>query len=309
MSGFVDLRLNRRHSTDEGFWPSFTDIMTVVVMIFLMGLVIVLLKHMELTANLRAALEAEKKATALALTTSAEKSRVSTRLSEAEEELSRLRMQVLLANDQRQAMQEQLQRTRQELQQSSERNDSLQRDNETLSRDMDQLASRLDDEARQRAELQQRYQQLTESTASLSSELERSRELQETTARELASAREMVTSSDAELAEIRGEFSDLQVKYNKLIKPARTSKGKFIAEVQYSKASGRAVYRIKEGPQAEALPVSYQELNNRLQKLKDKHGSNLYIRLIFPENSKLSFNDAWTFSKEILNKYDYYHQQ
>ena len=41
-TGFVDLRLNGQDNQlqEEGFWPSFTDIMTVVVMIFMMAMVI-----------------------------------------------------------------------------------------------------------------------------------------------------------------------------------------------------------------------------------------------------------------------------
>ena len=62
MSGFVDLRLNRRRSIDEGFWPSFTDIMTVIVMIFLMGMVVVLLQNMEVTNSMKSALLEKQKA-------------------------------------------------------------------------------------------------------------------------------------------------------------------------------------------------------------------------------------------------------
>ena len=49
MSGFVDLRLNRRRPIEESFWPSFTDIMTVVVMIFLMGLLVVIVQNAQVT--------------------------------------------------------------------------------------------------------------------------------------------------------------------------------------------------------------------------------------------------------------------
>ncbi len=43
--GFVDLRLNRQEGQNQdSFWPSFTDIMTVIVMIFLIAMVILLLR-------------------------------------------------------------------------------------------------------------------------------------------------------------------------------------------------------------------------------------------------------------------------
>ncbi len=46
--GFTDLRLNGGGEVQEGFWPSFTDIMTVIVMIFLIAMVVLLVRNMEL---------------------------------------------------------------------------------------------------------------------------------------------------------------------------------------------------------------------------------------------------------------------
>ncbi|MGD8956688.1 MAG: hypothetical protein PVJ03_05090, partial [Chromatiaceae bacterium] len=72
--GFTDLRLNRGSSdVNEGFWPSFTDIMTVVVMIFLISMVVLLVRNMELVNQLRATMEAERIAAELARATGEEK--------------------------------------------------------------------------------------------------------------------------------------------------------------------------------------------------------------------------------------------
>jgi len=54
--GFVDLRIqpNSRSSlSDDSVWPSFTDIMTVVVMIFLMALVVIMIRNTELGQQLQ----------------------------------------------------------------------------------------------------------------------------------------------------------------------------------------------------------------------------------------------------------------
>ena len=66
--GFIDLRQNSGSGsyTDDSVWPSFTDIMTVVVMIFLMALVVILLRNTELTDRLRATIEREQNASQLA---------------------------------------------------------------------------------------------------------------------------------------------------------------------------------------------------------------------------------------------------
>jgi len=315
MSGFIDLRLNRRTSTDEGFWPSFTDIMTVVVMIFLMGLVVVLLRYMEQSRNLQSALEAERRATELARSTSQEKSAYANRLSEAEEQLAHLRMQALLAKDQRQAIEatlaqreQALRETRAELATLAQDHRELRSDYATLDAEMQRASGRLEESERKVATLEQDLLRVSGERDTLQSELGTERRELRLTADELDSVRKLLATADQELASIRGDYSDLQIKYNKLIKPARTSKGKHVVEVHYAKRDGRDVYQIRESGDGTLQTVGYDKLNQRLQALKDQHGLKLYIKLIFPEDSGLTYNEAWAFSKDVLNRYDYYHQ-
>ena len=42
--------------------------------------------------------------------------------------------------------------------------------------------------------------------------------------------------------------------------------------------------------------------------LKKEHSKRLYIKIIIPENSGLSYSEAWEFMKSILHKYDYYYE-
>ena len=58
--GFIDLR--QKHDAGMGsdsFWPSFTDIMMVVVMIFMIASTVLMLRNWELVEKLRATIEAE----------------------------------------------------------------------------------------------------------------------------------------------------------------------------------------------------------------------------------------------------------
>jgi hypothetical protein len=72
--GFVDLRLDAGEgSGDEGFWPSFTDIMTVIVMIFMLAAVVLMVRNMDLIQQLRATMEAERQAALIARTTEEQK--------------------------------------------------------------------------------------------------------------------------------------------------------------------------------------------------------------------------------------------
>ncbi|MEN8711950.1 MAG: hypothetical protein ABF326_07115 [Arenicellales bacterium] len=321
MSGFVDLRLNRRRSIDEGFWPSFTDIMTVVVMIFLMGMVVVLLQNMEVTNNMKSALLEKQKATELAKSTFEEKSKVSHQLSDAEEELARLRMMIILANDQRKTMQQQLSSVSQELQsltglyatlEAANKNmlqekETALKETEIALKEKQKADVALEEKSQALARIESQLNTLVEQQTILTSELASSRQAQQLSEQKLEAVTLQASSADQELASIRGEYSDLQVKYNKLIKPARTSKGKYVVEVFYSKDGNKDIYKVRDSGQSSSTVVSQKELHQRLAKLKQQHEKNLYIRLIFPEDSKLSYNDAWTFSKEILGKYDYYH--
>ena len=54
MKDFVDLRVDQYDdNTNEGFWPSFTDIMTVIVMIFLLSMVVLQVRNMDLVKQLQ----------------------------------------------------------------------------------------------------------------------------------------------------------------------------------------------------------------------------------------------------------------
>ncbi len=306
MSGFVDLRLNRRRSEDEGFWPSFTDIMTVVVMIFLMGMVVIMLQNIEVTNNMKSALLAEQKATELAKSTSQEKNVVSNRLSDAEEELARLRMLIILANDQRTTMQGQLSTSQTELQSLSNLYSALQLTHNKVKLEKENVDRQLEDKLLLLARIEAQLRELLQQQAALSTQLASSNEARKASEKKLAAVTLQASNADQELTSIRGEYSNLQVKYDKLIKPARTSKGKHIVEVFYTKKGAADLYKIKDAGQKSTTVVNQKELHSRLARLKKKYGNKLYIRLIFPEDSKLSYNEAWKFSKEVLGKYDYY---
>ncbi len=52
--GFTDLRVNRQtQSSDATLWPSFTDIMTVILMVFMLTMVVVIIKNADLITQIR----------------------------------------------------------------------------------------------------------------------------------------------------------------------------------------------------------------------------------------------------------------
>ena len=109
-----------------------------------------------------------------------------------------------------------------------------------------------------------------------------------------------------QLLSLKGEYDTLDTKYQKLLRPARSAKDKFIVTITYKNSGGNRVIRFKPRPDGSYSTVSKSELDDRLTKLKEKHGKNLYLKVVIPENSGLSYNEAWRFTTTLQHKYDYY---
>ena len=142
----------------------------------------------------------------------------------------------------------------------------------------------------------------------------------ETTRRQEAAALESLRSEMAELQDLRSEdivklqslkneYDSLDTEYQKLVRPARSSEGKHVVSVWYSKKTGRDVYRIRDGSSGSFDTTTRAAMKNTLAALKDKHGKELYVKVIIPENSGLSYSDAWRFTTEMQRAFDYYYQE
>ena len=54
--------------------------------------------------------------------------------------------------------------------------------------------------------------------------------------------------------------------------------------------------------------MNLEEVERRLSVLKERYGLDLYVQIIIPEDSGLTYNEAWEFMRNLLVKYDYYYQ-
>ncbi len=335
--GFVDLRLNHQEGVNqESFWPSFTDIMTVIVMIFMLAMVILLVRNMELVRQLRATMAAEREAMELARSTGEEKEDLALKLIAAENELSMLRIRQL-------RLDEQSRRQRQTLGSQSEQIARLQASNEALTLTRDQLAAEkqtlnqrlarserqltsLEEERRNlQAELATTRQQLTgarQRAQRLEQDVSDLQQLHDASRQQLAdlnrryrsqaealqAAQQTVRQSTRQLSELRGDFDELQVEYNKLLRPARSPEGHYLVEVRYSKVDGKPLIEFATGERPEFEPISREELHRRLQRLKQEKRNGLYVKVIFPGDSGLTYDEAWRFTSDLHSRYDYYSQ-
>ena len=112
-----------------------------------------------------------------------------------------------------------------------------------------------------------------------------------------------------QLLTLKGDYETVKSKYEELIKPARTARGKYIAEVYYVKGQSGNVIRYREPGDEGYTRLGLDEVEKRLSKLKQERGKDLYVKIIIPEDSGLSYSEAWDFMRNLLVKYDYYYQE
>jgi myosin heavy subunit len=358
VSGFVDLRLNQGGvQAEESFWPSFTDIMAVVVMIFLITTSVLILRNWELIQQISRTAQAEQRAE-MALAKIKETATAEEQLANAKHHITVLRLELLRSERERQRRQKELAKEREqsvqltaslsgleqrlveethskekidaELQQLAAAQTVLRvqleqetRSKETLSESLQRLATQL-------SELQSLYEanraQLAQSQAELGSERDRYAQLRtqsETTSSELSALRADYSTQEAQIAELQesatqvearyvslvGDYGELKVKYNKLIKPARSARGKYVVEVRYTRTEGQYQLSMREPNDEDFRSLDLAELHQTLASLRDRLPEQLYIRVIFPEESGLSYKEAWEFTQDMLSKYDYYHRE
>ncbi|MGD8497753.1 MAG: hypothetical protein PVG82_02525 [Chromatiales bacterium] len=307
--GFVDLRTSAEAARgSDNFWPSFTDIMMVVVMIFLITSVVVVLRNWELVTELRASIEAEQRAAEIARSATQTSQTLEEQLAYAEQEIAVLRMMLMQSTEKNERQNRLL----------AEREQRL----ALLEGEVSELGGRLESTERRAAELETdladsrtRYAQLEESFTAQEARLRSTRdelaELEERYNRqsaELSQLERAGASATRELGELRGEYESLKAKYDKLVRPARTPKGKHLVEVRYEKRGGGYRIGLKQPGETGYTSLSRQQMDQRLAALKREHANRLYVKIIIPADSGLSYTEAWKFTKHVLESYDYYYQ-
>lgn len=326
--GFTDLRLNgTSNEVQEGFWPSFTDIMTVVVMIFLISMVVLLLRNMELVNQLRATMEAERIAAELARATGEEKDSLSSALHRAEERVQQMRLEIMRLQEKGLRSENLIaQQLRAISGLTNERDDlaqqaaqlallrqRLEADVETRRAQIDSAMKALDEKQIQLNVAQRSISTLEQTTEQLRSRLAENQEQTERLQRTVSEQRESLEQARLNEQEVErrylvlaSDFDNLKVKYDKLVRPARSSTGRHLIEVKYWKADGK--YRIswREGDEGSFQEISRPRLEKVLQRLSNEKKNGLYVKVIFPEESGLSYSEAWKFTSDLHGKYDYY---
>jgi len=290
---FVDLR--SEHLSSESFWPSFTDIMMVVVIIFLLTSMLLMVKNWELLDQLRNSMAAEEQAVKIIDDTSKENATLEEQLAQAQNEVSMLRMQLMQASEKTNMLNVELENKDKQI--------------VIVLSDNEQLKNSLDKNENQIAQLSSQISALESNLAQLNIDVaQKQTALEEERQKVIIITQERDTQS-RQLSALEDDFGSLKVKYDKLIKPARTAKGKYVVSVNYERIDGKARIRFKDSDDENYTVVTEKQLYSKLEQLKKKYPKKLYIKIVIPKESGLTYNEAWTFMKDLLDKYDYYSQE
>lgn len=304
---FVDLRTS--HQNSENFWPSFTDIMTVIVMIFLIASTVLIVRNWDLVEQLRHSIEAEKETTEVLKFTVAENATLEEQLEQAKLQLAEQYRQLMQASEDYHTMMETLANKEQTIlsleEERTQLNNALAESKEKEKQLNESLAEAEAGYQKLQLEFDSKTAELTEAQNQLTS-LKNTNQEQTT---ELAGLRSKLQEADQKMGVMEADYSELKVKYDKLVKPARTARGKYVVEVYYEVKGKKSRIRIKHKKAGgKYKTVSSKEMHKVLAGLEKKHPGKLYVKVVIPKNSGLSYSEAWTFMKDILEKYDYYYQ-
>jgi len=306
--GFVDLRTDPEQLADN-FWPSFADIMMVVVMIFMLASVVLIMRNWELVAALRDTLESERQAQEEVRFATQENATLEEQLAQAQHQVSVMRMQLMRASEQEQQQKQLLARKDlehqvmvSELERTQRNMTALQQHNNQLIESLNTAQTELQNNQLIRSRLQTSLQQVEQNTHDQARVISQQ-------ASEISELHQKHSDAQAQILSLQGEYDTIKVAYEKLIKPARTARGKHVVEIRYSKRKGTKRIEYKDTSDADYRVLSSKSLEKKLAGLKKKHPGKLYVKIIIPEKSGLSYNEAWQFTKEMLDRYDYYNEQ
>jgi hypothetical protein len=295
-SGFPNLT-SGQEDMEEGFWSSFSNVMMVILKIFLLVIVMMALNNRNLLDDLKHTVQAKevaqeeaKQAFHLAQSSLKANASLEEQLAYYQQHSSNLETELL--------------HSRSEIEETR-KSSNLQKSELTRLQTLSQnQAAALTNRDKMVDEFRGKYAALATERELLQSELTTLRNSALTKEKELSLLHTKADESDKKLLSLQGEFTELDKKYQKLLKPARSSKNKQVVEVMYQKAG----YSLRKAGESSYRTLDRVTLESELSALKAKYGNELYVKIIIPDNSGLSYSEGWGFTSSILSRYDYYYQ-
>ena len=278
---------------EENFWPSFTDIMMVVVIVFLLSSTVAILHNWDLSRQIQetAALEQQ-----------------------ARERAEDLNLRQMLLQLELGEMQARMEKTREALQakigQLEAREEDLAGAQTALAEQQTQLMNIQEEHARVQTEMRESQTVSAEREEELLEVQEQLAQMQdESVLREqmYVEVEQQQRQTREELELLQKEYEQMGEKYAALSKPARSPLGKVVAAVRYRKVEGQPSYMFKPPDAPKFESIGEEEMHQVLSGLKQEHGDKLFVRIVIPMDSNLTYQEGWQFSLDLLRRYDYYY--
>ena len=280
---------------EENFWPSFTDIMMVVVIVFLLSGTVAVLHNWDLSRQVRETAALERQAR------------------EQAEDLG-LRQTLLQAElgEMRTRMEEARRALEAKTGQLEAREQDLAGAQAALAEQQAQLAGIQEEHARVQAEMRESRTVSAERERDLlevQRQLAKMREEGVLRERMYVEVEERQRQTREELELLQKEYEEMGEKYAALSRPARSPLGKVVVAARYRKVDGQPSFmlRLPDAPDFES--VGEDEMHRTLSQLRQEHGDRLFVRIVIPMDSELTYQEGWRFSLDLLGRYDYYYQE
>jgi len=295
-SGFPNLT-SGQEDMEEGFWSSFSNVMMVILKIFLLVIVMMALNNRNLLDDLKHSVRAKEVAQ--------EEAKQAAHLAQSSLKANAsLEEQLAYYQQHSSDLETELLHSRAETEASRNTSSSLKVELTRLQAYSREQANALLSRDKTMDELQGQFTRLSTERDQIQSELTAARSSAVNKETELSSLRAKADASDQKLLSLQGEFTELDNKYQKLLKPARSAKNKQVVEVMYQKTG----YSIRKAGEGIYRNLDRAALESELAAMKTFFGNDLYVKIIIPDNSGLSYSEGWGFTSSILSRYDYYYQ-
>jgi len=302
MHGFTDLRPDQSNqANEESFWPSFSDLMMVVLMIFLITTSALYMRNWQLVQEMSAMVEAERQARQTAEESVVDHAAKQQQLDDANAEL-------LAASEVRNELQMNLEQAMESLRKTNLLQDTLRHQN---SEQTEKLSAANSDKEQLLAQLNAEKQKGEAANAELTANKEllmAAKNAQIESGKAMESMKIDFDATTDRMVQLRKDYAILNDKYTKLLKPARSAKGRHVVMLRHGKVNGELFYEVKNQGDAGFRNVGFAGMNRELDALLKEHGDRLFLRLVYPKESGLSYNEAYEFSNEVLKEYDYYYR-
>ena len=284
MSAFAPIGAHGLDSDNgDSFWPAFTDIMMVVVLIFLLATSLLIVRNYNLVAELQDSIEAEQMAAMVIETTTMENATLEERLINAEQLNSILRLRLLKKDELlRKAEREDIKKLQTitelksdkdqlnkliqnklaELTDASLKINVITAESEEFANQLDELKLQLEQQRLMADAAQMELELATAEIAALNATTEQQ-------SQEIDMLEQEKIEYNRQLLTLKGEYEVVKSKYDQLIKPARSAKGKYVVEVFYVKEEAGKIIRFKQPGDEKSRDISLVEVEKRLDLLTE----------------------------------------